>query len=107
MAALTLVTGPLSEAKLFSQMTAAISAARPQRRGLSSTTTARPVRVTEAQIVSASSGAMVRTSITSAETPSSASCSAAARARSVHSPTATRLTSSPGRTQAAFPSATS
>jgi len=57
-----------------------ISEAAEQVAGASSTTTSRPVRRTDARIVSASIGTRVRGSMTSIEIPSAASSSATASA---------------------------
>ena len=70
----------MSEAKPSDATSAAITAAAEPWRVDWSTTTSRPVFSTEPRIVAVSSGASVRGSITSAFTPSAASCSAAASA---------------------------
>ena len=73
--------GASSERKAPSMMLAAISAPGPKLFGASWTMRARPVLATEAVSVSRSSGEMVRRSMTSGATPSSAwSVSAASSA---------------------------
>jgi len=69
----------------------------------SSTETSRLVFLTEATIVSTSSGRIVRRSITSAWMPASASASAARSARSTIRPKATIVTSAPSRSTFALP----
>ena len=82
---------------------AAISAPIPNGTTASWAISRRLVLRTESRIVSMSSGATVRRSITSTEMPSPATASAAASASCTIRDTDTTVTSVPGRTTAALP----
>ncbi len=77
----TRLIGPSSASRHSSATRAATSAPQPPVSVSSWTITRRPVRLTEAKIVSLSSGLSVSGSITSHSMPSAASCSAAASER--------------------------
>ena len=75
----------------------------PNGPNVSSTISSRPVLRTDGRIVSISSGATVRGSITSTEMPSRASSSHAVSVLCTMSARATTVTSVPSRTTAAWP----
>jgi hypothetical protein len=98
-----LTIGAFSASNASSAISAAISAAMPQRGLLSSTMTTRPVAEAYSRIVSASSGEVVRGSMMLTEMPSLASALAAALATDTIRPSATIVTSSPSSTISASP----
>src|SRR5262245_59969714 len=99
----TRMIGAFSEAKPCSATMAEISDATPHDSRVSSATTKRPVRATEARMVSRSNGTSVRGSITSTSMPSRASASAASSATETVSDVATTVASRPVRLISAWP----